>query len=919
MELREQVRTERAERARRRASETLLDFTTYTFPKFQVNFHHAVLAKALDEWIETPGDRLIAVLPRRHGKPLAEDSTLILMEDGSRKLLRDVAVGDAVISGAGRPQKVTAVDVQGELSCLNMVTQSGRHIVAALDHPFLTPDGWREASELGPGTALGNVAAPLTVCASTKSDSRWLFPIDRSDEEFRLAGYFVGDGNCTFTGGPQLVRSFQARITTNDDDVAKDIQRCATAMSFKTGPRISDKTSAKTWHVTKGVRPWLRDAALAGKGSHHKTTPPWVFVATHRQVAHYLAAYFACDGTVSIDPRKKGSVCVELYSVNRALLAEAQHLFLRLGIQSTISPKKGRYRGQVHNSWRLRIGGADNIARFRGRVPVCGKKAHKLAGLRLPRIRFDEPILGDPIVSIEHVGLKKCRCIAVENDYTYTANDFIVHNSELCSLRAPAYIFGRVPNARILAASNVASLASGINRKLQKIIDGPRYREVFPDTALWGKNVRTGTWLRNSDEFQIVGREGLYRSVGVGGAIRGYGGDYLIADDLYPDRKAANSPAHRKMVWDWLEDDFLPCAEGDDARVLIIMTRFRVDDVIGATLAKAKANPKLRPWRVIRFPALFEFIDENDRTPGDNRQVGEVLWPEKKSRESWEAERDSSSALHWSGSAQGRPCPADGTIYQQEFFRDWVQYIDDEGQYWAHLPDPITGEIRAKYRFDQVRWFQCCDTALTTGEDSAFTACVTFGLTPAFDLLIYHAWRWRLLVPDIYPALIGLRHGPREGRPVWTDGKWLGSPWPAPVYYQGVETKASGIGVFQLGASKGTPFVELVADRDKIQRSMPVAGMYRTGKVWHLANASWKGMLEDELLVFPSGQFKDVADCVAYGGIQATKDEILRAGFEGDVVYGPSDEELAAIRPVGTVDIGGVMVPVEDDVPWWER
>ena len=94
--------------------------------------------------------------------------------------------------------------------------------------------------------------------------------------------------------------------------------------------------------------------------------------------------------------------------------------------------------------------------------------------------------------------------------------------SELVSRKLPAYIFGRDPDASIISCSYSADLAGRMNRDVQRIIDSPSYAEIFPSTHLFGKNIRSvanGTFLRNSDIFEIVDHRGVYRSTGVGGGI----------------------------------------------------------------------------------------------------------------------------------------------------------------------------------------------------------------------------------------------------------------------------------------------------------------------------------------------------------------------------------------------------------------
>jgi hypothetical protein len=62
--------------------------------------------------------------------------------------------------------------------------------------------------------------------------------------------------------------------------------------------------------------------------------------------------------------------------------------------------------------------------------------------------------------------------------------------SELVSRRLPAYFLGRFPDANIIACSYGADLAERMSRDCQRIIDGPAFRNIFPDVGL-KKGVRT--------------------------------------------------------------------------------------------------------------------------------------------------------------------------------------------------------------------------------------------------------------------------------------------------------------------------------------------------------------------------------------------------------------------------------------------
>ncbi len=177
--------------------------------------------------------------------------------------------------------------------------------------------------------------------------------------------------------------------------------------------------------------------------------------------------------------------------------------------------------------------------------------------------------------------------------------------SELVSRRLPAYILGQNPQANIIATSYGAALARRMNRDVQRIMDTPKYRAIFPDTKLSQSNIRTvaqGTWLRNSDMFEVVGSGGTYVASGIGGAIGGMGMDFGIIDDPYKNRQDANSETIRRGVWDWYVGTFRDrSAKG--AGILITTTLWSESGLAYELLRIAKDNPNSDQWTVLRFPA----------------------------------------------------------------------------------------------------------------------------------------------------------------------------------------------------------------------------------------------------------------------------------------------------------------------------
>ena len=178
--------------------------------------------------------------------------------------------------------------------------------------------------------------------------------------------------------------------------------------------------------------------------------------------------------------------------------------------------------------------------------------------------------------------------------------------SELCSRRLPAFIFGVFPNSQIISTSYSATLASSMNRDVQRIIDDDQYQLIFPDSKIYSKNIRTmDRPLRNSERFEIIGKTGQYLCAGVGGGITGQGFNFGIIDDPIKNYKEANSITYRNAVWNWYGSDFSTREEGQ-GKILVIMTRWHEDDLVGRLLELEKADPEADRWEVVKFPALLD-------------------------------------------------------------------------------------------------------------------------------------------------------------------------------------------------------------------------------------------------------------------------------------------------------------------------
>lgn len=401
--------------------------------------------------------------------------------------------------------------------------------------------------------------------------------------------------------------------------------------------------------------------------------------------------------------------------------------------------------------------------------------------------------------------------------------------TEIVSRRFPAYALGKYPDLSMIATSYASELASRNNRDVQRIIDDDEYAAIFPATRLWSANVRTtarGTWLRNSDIFEVVGRKGTYRSAGVMGGITGMGGNILLIDDPVKDAIESESKVYRDRLWDWYTST-LYTRRAPGAGILIILTRWHEDDLAGRLLAAAEKGEGER-WEVVSYPAIAERDEEH-------RKIGEALHPERYSTKEMEITRLAVGARVWASLYQQRPAAAEGAIFKRA---DWGRF-----KWPGDFSMPAADVVRL---LGIRRVVQSWDTAFKTKQESDFSSCVTFGEV-ADGWLILDVLKRKMQYPELKRAAI-------DGNAKWTPTAVL------------VEDKASGQSLVQeLQRETRIPVVPVTVDVDKIARAHAVTPLHEAGRFKIPEGAPWAADFIDSAATFPNATHDDDVDAFTQG------------------------------------------------------
>ena len=163
--------------------------------------------------------------------------------------------------------------------------------------------------------------------------------------------------------------------------------------------------------------------------------------------------------------------------------------------------------------------------------------------------------------------------------------------------------------------------------------------------------------------------------------------------------------------------------------IIAVMQRLHEDDLAGHLLRQGG-------WNHLNMPAiaLEEETIELGRGRTHVRRSGDILHPERESREALEAIKAEVGSLLFSAQYQQQPVPVEGNLIR----RSWFPAYDA-------LPGGPWG----------TRIVQSWDVAMMTSGRNDYSACSTW-LVHKNDAYLVHVYRGRLEYPDLRRKVIGL-------------------------------------------------------------------------------------------------------------------------------------------------------------------
>lgn len=640
----EAIKADPGELVRAAARKRLINFARYMQPDLVLEPFHVVYYTLLDKFAHGKIRKMIVQQPPQHGKALPIDTPILTTKGW--KAHGDLKPGDFVFGDDGKPKKVLFNFGKYMWHTMKMDFADGISVISAHEHLwkiYADHDNHKgrqeEITETQDIFTKKHRRSPYIKADAVLDMPHKTLPIDPY-----ILGLWLGDGI-----------SAQGVIISGKQDVK----------SYTGIGEIREIKDGYFRVLVPGLSRKLRLCGLLG----NKHIPADYFTASVEQRYELLRGLMDTDGTVD----KKGR-CE--FTQKDGTLANDVYILLRtLGIKPTKHIYDAILNGRrVGKKMRLMFTPDKNVQIFK----LARKQAridNKTANDRNDKKKFF-------IQAITENADVMVNCIQVDGGMYLAGMDLIpTHNSEGSSRKLPAFMLGLNPDRKICIGSYAATIARDFNRDVQRIIDTPRYRELFPGTYLNGSNVVTmsNTYLRNSDVIEMVGRKGSLRVVGRGGSLTSKTVDVSILDDVYKDYAEGNSPIVRAAAWKWYTT-VVRTRLHNDSQELIVFTRWHDDDLIGRIEKSGETIIDVKCWADLEdvTPGAwvrinFEGLKTGEPTEIDPREPGAALWESRHSKQKLEAQK-ALDPVQFQCLYQGNPGSAEGRLYQP--FKTWVEKSD---------------------------------------------------------------------------------------------------------------------------------------------------------------------------------------------------------------------------------------------------
>lgn len=200
------------------------------------------------------------------------------------------------------------------------------------------------------------------------------------------------------------------------------------------------------------------------------------------------------------------------------------------------------------------------------------------------------------------------------------------------------------------------------------------FSDIFPQTSIKQGDGAANLWSLEKGNNN-------YLATSPTGTATGFGANVIVIDDLIKNASEANNSLNRDKQWSWFTDTMLSRLEGNDWKIIVVMTRWHSKDLAGRLISHCNEN------KINYKQILYKAIKED----------GSMLCDDILNYDSYTIKTKTMSPEIALANYQQEPIDLRGTLYKS--FKTY---------------DEIPKDMFGKYKFTDIKSY--CDTA-DTGDD----------------------------------------------------------------------------------------------------------------------------------------------------------------------------------------------------------
>lgn len=282
--------------------------------------------------------------------------------------------------------------------------------------------------------------------------------------------------------------------------------------------------------------------------------------------------------------------------------------------------------------------------------------------------------------------------------------------SKLTCINFPSRALGNNPYAKIVVAWYWAPLTQEFSVEARDMVRSAKYKALF-NTEVTTEKVDHWRTVDSQLKEKMPDEYWYYHATSIWWALTWYWGDILIVDDPVKNREEAESVVYREKIRSWYTSTLSTRFSNDQARVIVIMTRWHVDDLRGR-IEKLKDQYERawitqEPWHLITIPSL-ERVTSIPSYAEDEASKRKSFRPSKFSVDYLLAKRIDIWVRDFSALYQQDPISSTGQIFKPADFR-YAKLSDFE------MVNPREPQL---YKKEHIEMRMFIDPAFSTDKDS---------------------------------------------------------------------------------------------------------------------------------------------------------------------------------------------------------